>query len=231
MEKSKYRRDQLKLSQYEISKEEMDRICNVGCKSLKQRYTYITLQDTLLRREEFAKLRIENVDFSKRRITIIGKGNKRRVVPITLRALNLIKDIIGERKQGFILRKLARDNSKKYSDGHISIWAVDKIIRKIGQNAEFICPVPGRKFLFPHLLRHSMSRYFRKNGMRVEELQNILGHQSAKTTQDTYAVPSIDTTQDTYDRIIGESKQDTKALIEEITKEILNKIKKDNIVN
>lgn len=47
------------------------------------------------------------------------------------------------------------------------------------------------KHVSPHLFRHSIARHLKSAGYLAEFIQKFLGHQSTKTTMDTYGTLSL----------------------------------------
>lgn len=63
-------------------------------------------------------------------------------------------------------------------------------------------PNPAKEDINPHLFRHSFARMMLERGMRMEEVQKLLGHSSIRTTMDVYGTPGMETVQSSYDKIM-----------------------------
>ena len=159
---------------------------------------------TGVRVSELLGIRIGDIDFENRAIIIkVLKQRKkdrkpferRRVVPVDRGTLDEIKRYLEWRKQfpykGDLLFPITRQR-------------VDQIFWMLGRRAgikEIGDPAVSkyRKF-HPHILRHSFSIHCVKNGMSIERLQKILGHQSPTTTS-VYLQYSVTDLHESYDRI------------------------------
>jgi integrase/recombinase XerD len=159
---------------------------------------------TGIRVGELVTLRLEDIDFENRAIIIrVQKMRKRdgktierrRVVPIDRRTLEMIKEYLEWRKQfpykGDLLFPITRQR-------------VNQIFWKLGRKAgieEIGDPaVSQHRKLHPHHLRHSFAIHCIKKGMSIERLQKILGHQSPTTTS-VYLQYSIADLHEDYDRV------------------------------
>ena len=72
-----------------------------------------------LRREEITVLDIRDIEFQRRRVTVCGKGDKTRVVPVfDEETLSDLKHLIGDRKVGFVFQ--SEGNRQTFSSARIS---------------------------------------------------------------------------------------------------------------
>ena len=181
-------------SVYYLTREEIRKII-VCAPSLRDRVIIKILARTGMRRGELRDVEIRDVDFEKRRIYIrSGKGNKSRTVPVDTDTLQDIKFYIGDRNQGKLIISNKQDT--------ISLKQINEICAKCGRIAGVRHPNPGKSDINPHLFRHSFARMMLEKGMRMEEVQKLLGHASIKTTIDVYGTPGIESVQKNYDKII-----------------------------
>jgi integrase len=60
-----------------------------------------------------------------------------------------------------------------------------------GCEASITHPYSNAKHISPHLFRHSIARHLKSAGYPAEFIQKFLGHQSIKTTMDTYGTLSL----------------------------------------
>ena len=72
-----------------LTSEETDSLMN-ACTEGKEKLLVWGLLETGLRIEEFLSLRKEQIDWQAKRVRIVGKIKKRRVVPLTDRAVSLL---------------------------------------------------------------------------------------------------------------------------------------------
>lgn len=159
---------------------------------------------TGIRVGELTGIRIQDIDFDNRAVVIkVQKMRKkdgkvierRRVVPIDQRTLDMVRQYLEWRKQfpykGDLLFPITRQR-------------VDQVFWKLGRRAginEIGDPsISKHTKMHPHVLRHSFSIYAIKRGMSIERLQKILGHQSPTTTS-VYLQYSVADLHEDYDRV------------------------------
>lgn len=128
-----------------------------------------TLADTGLRIREVIGLERGRVNFDSLYLTVLGKGNKERVVPFSVELRRKLFRHL--RTHNFELVFCSRTGSKlRYDNLRRDFNAV---LDKVGVK-------PDGKF---HSLRKTFSTNFAREGGNLFALQNILGHASISTTQ------------------------------------------------
>lgn len=115
-----------------------------------------------LRRGEVLGLRVGDVDFRRRTIRVLGKGQKERVVPMAERVVVPLWEVCRGKGAG--------DRVFRLSPGKLH-QAVTKLARAAGLEG-FHC----------HSLRHSFATRLLEQGANVREVQQLLGHESLETT-------------------------------------------------
>ncbi|CAB4626899.1 unannotated protein [freshwater metagenome] len=126
---------------------------------------------------ELCGLDLNDVDYDRQTIKVLGKGNKERTIPLgnpAVRALTLWL------KQG-------RDQIANSNSGNaVFIGARGK---RIDQRAvrtvvyEALSAIEGIERMGPHALRHSAATHLLEGGADLRTVQEILGHASLATTQ------------------------------------------------
>jgi len=142
-------------------KEQLSKITNLKHK------TILTLTYSVgLRVSEVVNLKIEDID-SKRMIIHIknSKGKKDRIVPLSQRVLDLLRDYWKEYKPKEYL-------FNGQSGGKYSIGSCQKIYKKYIDESSSI-----------HTLRHSSFTNLLESGTDLRIIQKIAGHSSSKTTE------------------------------------------------
>ncbi|MFQ6007341.1 MAG: tyrosine-type recombinase/integrase [Candidatus Zixiibacteriota bacterium] len=145
-------------------------------------YTMIALlYATGLRREELAGVKMSDIDKHMGLITVTGKGNKVRVVPIGERTLEDLRVYL-QRRAEFLGAKGAMSPSLPLaplflnkSGGPLSVRSIDRVVKKYGRHVGID--------LTPHGLRHSFATHLLENGADLILIKEILGHSSLSTTQ------------------------------------------------
>ena len=132
--------------------------------------------DTGIRLNELITLRQSKIDFVIGEMTVLGKGNKERKVPIGSQAKKaLIEYLTKERPEP----ENPRDADCVYlnADRHpISNEVVEKVFQRVKKAA-------GLPNFHPHICRHTFSVRYLINGGDVFSLQKILGHSSLEMTR------------------------------------------------
>ena len=190
-------KQQMQASAYHLKPGDIKKL-TVAAVNFRDRCLVKTLWWLALRRHEVRALDIRDIDFARKRVTVLkGKGEKTRVVPvIDDEFLSDLQMLIGARKTGAVF--LSNEHKA------LSLRMVNHIVQKLGEKAGVKNPNPRLTHLNPHLIRHSMSRWLKSQGFPVEFVQNFLGHESYKTTMDMYGTMSIDEMQEVAARKLGE---------------------------
>lgn len=131
-----------------------------------------------LRVSELVDFRISQIYESEKFISVIGKGNKQRLVPISDYTLRLINIYIKHVRMQVQIQK-----------GNEDILFLNRRGKKLTRNMIFIIIQKPAKDAFidktisPHTLRHSFATHLLENGANLESIQKMLGHESITTTE------------------------------------------------
>jgi integrase/recombinase XerD len=135
------------------------------------------LYDTAIRRAEMADIKLCDLDLEAGYIRIHGKGNKDRVVPVSERVCELVRQYILFVRPSFIKQDdpgyliLNRSGNKMVANG---IYVVVK---------SCVGLAGIKKNVSTHSLRHTCATHMLKNGAPVRHIQEMLGHESLESTQ------------------------------------------------
>lgn len=128
-----------------------------------------------LRLSELVNINFKDIKDDK--LTIIGKGNKERVVHLNKACLSAIDGYLKERKNNSIIDKDALFVSERGT--RISQRMVELIVKKYIA----LAGLDTRKYS-PHKLRHTAATLMHKYGhVDIRALQQVLGHETIATTQ------------------------------------------------
>lgn len=130
-----------------------------------------------LRLAELRGLRGEQLHLEAGFVTVIGKGNKERIVPVGERALAVLRKYLETARPA-----LARPGSpanvflttRGTAFSHTAMWA--RVVRRARRAGV-------RQRVTPHRLRHSFATHLLENGADLRVIQELLGHASISTTQ------------------------------------------------
>ena len=152
------------------------------------------LYDTGLRRSELIGLKIENVDFARQTLKVVGKGNKMREIPLLaslcqeiLLYLEAVEALVcGKRslKEPLLVTFRGRPLYPVYVDRTVKAELGD------------VKGITGRKS--PHVLRHSIATELMNEGTDLNSIKEMLGHSSLATTQ-VYTHSSFARLKDIYE--------------------------------
>ncbi|MBS5934905.1 MAG: tyrosine-type recombinase/integrase [Clostridiales bacterium] len=162
-----------------------------ACKTPKEKALFELLDSTACRISEIDNIRLEDINWNEMSITVIGKGNKQRIVYFSTKAKLNIIDYLQTRK--------GESNYLFISDhapyGQIKPRALQLIIKKIKDRSGVTEKVHAHKF------RRTQATHLLNSGMSLPGVQKLLGHESPETTQ-RYAQLSQENLRNEYNRLI-----------------------------
>jgi integrase/recombinase XerC len=130
-----------------------------------------------LRLSELTKLNKSDLDFNSGTITVVGKGEKERIVPFGSFASKAIKKWLEIRKT---ITNLNSDNEILF----LSKGAKKLTSRAIQYRLKFWAIKQGvPENIHPHLLRHSFASHLLQSSQDLRAVQELLGHSNISTTQ------------------------------------------------
>lgn len=141
-----------------------------------------TLYFTGLRASELVSLNYQSVNLNQRMIRVIGKGNKERIVPISVECQRDIQRYIKNSRDE--LHSHLKDPKKDSP----ALFYNDSGERLTTRGLEYILDSIEEKTgtfvgLHPHVLRHSFATHLLENGADLRTIQELLGHASINATQ------------------------------------------------
>lgn len=176
-----------------LSYDEVQLLINTAYKT---KYVYGLLIKTLfitgIRVSEISNLKLEDLFLSENKIKVVqGKGRKDRMVLINDELKKELITHLGNRKRGYVFEST---HSKNFSQRRI-----EQIVQDAGKEANI------NKKVTPHVLRHSMATYLLNKGLRLDQVQLLLGHTNPRTTE-IYAKTSLEAVKDDFEKIMGKGK-------------------------
>ena len=134
---------------------------------------------TGLRRSELIGLKVGSVDLERKKLKVVGKGNKMREIPLVtslceelllyLKAVEALVESERSLKEPLLVTYTGRQLYPVYVDRAVK--------RQLGSAKE----IKGRKS--PHVLRHSIATELMNEGTDINSIKELLGHSSLATTQ------------------------------------------------
>lgn len=158
-----------KYTRHPLSAIDMEKLRAV-CNNDRDRALVEFFYATACRCEELVNVKIADVDFDRKEVLLFGKGRKERISYLNARAVVALQTYLKNRKgtSEYLFCKQKRPYSK------ITTRTVEEIINKLGERA-------GIK-VSPHIIRHTTATDAISNGMPIEQVQRLLGHESITTT-------------------------------------------------
>lgn len=149
------------------------------------------LCSTGIRVGELVKLNRSDVDFENRECIVFGKGNKQRKVYFDARTKIHLQRYLGERTD--TNEALFVSLLKPFD--RLQISGVEIRLRKIGRELSF-------HKVHPHKFRRTLATMAIDKGMPIEQVQQLLGHQSIDTTLQ-YAMVNQNNVKESHRKYIG----------------------------
>ncbi len=132
-----------------------------------------------LRVSELVNLKRSNLYFHEGYITVIGKGDKERLVPIGEDAMKQVQFYLDHERKN--LKKVLPGN-----DDFVFINSRGKPLSRIWifLIIKDLCTLAGiEKNVSPHTFRHSFATHLIEGGADLKVVQDLLGHESITTTE------------------------------------------------
>jgi integrase/recombinase XerD len=169
-----------------LSEQDIEKLLEYAAKDqtnfgIRNRVMLMLLYVTGMRISELCDLRLQSINFTEGLISVHGKGDKQRMVPVLPELLDLIEHtylkqvypvLVGHYHSDYLFPSIYLDRVQ-----NISRQAFWLILKKMAQGAGV------SQKLSPHLLRHSLATHLLKKGANLRLLQILLGHERLATVQ------------------------------------------------
>ncbi len=152
-----------------ISKEKIAMMLKVTL-NIKHKMIISLLYSGGLRRSEVLELKLSDIQSDRGLLKIrAAKGKKDRHTILSIPLLKQLREYYREYRPR---EYLFEGQGGKYSAGSVA-----KIVKRAGEKAGI------KQTLTPHMLRHSFATHLLEQGTDLRYIQELLGHQSSKTTE------------------------------------------------
>jgi len=144
--------------------------------SLNTKMLITVFYSTGMRLSELINMKERQVDFSRKQLKILGKGNKERIIPAGPDLLNTLREYINEKRKVF----------EKTDDVLLVSSRGKKLYPKYAYNLVKTILSEEVKTLdkkSPHVLRHTFATHLMNNGANLDAVKELLGHASLASTQ------------------------------------------------
>ncbi len=165
-----------------LSVEEIDLMLSFIDRSTPEGERNLAMLETMyscgLRVSELISLKLSDLHINDGFISVIGKGDKQRLIPIGKSALRLIDNYLTHHRSHIKIKKNNEDMiflSKRGTS--ITRQMVFYVIKDLAEK------VGIKKPLSPHTFRHSFATHLVEGGADLRAVQEMLGHESITTTE------------------------------------------------
>jgi len=151
-----------------------------ACITPRERALMEVLYATGGRLSEIQKMSRGDIDYQSMSVSVIGKGDKQRIVYFSQKAIYHLKK--------YLMRRLD-DNpalfvSIRKPHGRLSGRGIEHVIQVISDRSEV------EKNVHPHIFRHTFATLLLQNGASLIAVQELLGHSDPKTTMTYVSITS-----------------------------------------
>jgi site-specific recombinase XerD len=153
-----------------LSVDEIQRMFDV-CENKKHKVIMALLYSCSLRVSELINLKWKHIDRSRMIINIIqAKGKKDRQVGLNVKLISLLEEYYKEYKpKEYVLNG---QTLLQYSETSVS-----QVVKQLAKKANI-----NNKRIYTHLMRHTSATHLVENGVDINLIQKLLGHNNVKTT-------------------------------------------------
>ena len=143
---------------------------------LRNRCILELLYDTGIRVSELVNLKINDIEFDKKTINILGKGKKERIVYYGDYLQEVLEKYINDSRKYLLNNKVSEYLILNNNGSKITTRGVEYIIDKMVNEAAI------KHKISPHVLRHTFATHMLNGGADIKSIQQLLGHESLSTT-------------------------------------------------
>ncbi|MBF5081495.1 tyrosine-type recombinase/integrase [Quadrisphaera sp. INWT6] len=139
-----------------------------------------TLRYTGIRRTELTTLRLSDLEIERTRLSVLGKGNKLRTVPLPPVYVEVMTWYLTE------VRRYLPESDRLFANprsllqgphrGATNGKTLERVVQRYGEMAGVAGPH------LPHRWRHTYATYLLRRGLGISHIQKLLGHASMTTT-------------------------------------------------
>ena len=126
---------------------------------------------------ELCGLDLEDIDYARQTIRVLGKGNKERTIPIGNPAMRALESWLKTGRESLV----GANSERAVFLGARGKRIDQRTVRTMVYHA--LAALEGVEKMGPHALRHSAATHLLEGGADLRTVQEILGHASLATTQ------------------------------------------------
>lgn len=190
-----------KLPEY-VDEQKLEQLLEGDMEALKgESLTFIALRDAIMldffyrtgvRLSELIGLCMKDVNLYNLTVTVLGKRNKVRQIPISMDFRHILSRYISEREK--FMAEVHNSGDSFFVDNKGNKMYPGFVYRIVKRE---VSKVSTGKKRSPHVLRHSFATAMLNNGADINSIKEILGHSSLAATQ-VYTHNSIEKLKEIY---------------------------------
>lgn len=178
---------------------EVDTHLLAAAETARDRLALLVLLDCGLRRSELTAIMARDFDLRERRLTVFGKGQKHRILPLRGRIVPAIDEYLLTELREPVGRRPRPDDYLLYSEhrNRHGIYRADPALRMPGQTAHHwwyrhlqaagLVEKDVERGMNMHRARHTFATELRRTpGVDLGDVQHMLGHEDIHTTEAYY---------------------------------------------
>jgi integrase/recombinase XerD len=155
-----------------LSDDELE-LLRCTCETPREKAIVEFMYSTGCRVSEVASVNKDDINWNKRSLMVVGKGDKEREVYLNAKAVLLLHNYLATRTD----TKPALFVCSKKPYNRLGSRSFEEIIKELGERANL------SKNIHPHILRHTLATHLLRAGVPLPVVQRILGHESCSTTE------------------------------------------------
>lgn len=149
------------------------------------------LLSTGMRVSELVSIKVNDIDFNRLEIKVLGKGNKERICYFNMHSLDSLKDYLDLSRNKLLNGKESEYLFINHIGGELTTRGIRDIIDRIIKQ----CSVDSK--ITPHTFRHTFATLLLNEGCDLKSVQELLGHVNLSTTS-IYTHVTNDKIKDVY---------------------------------
>jgi site-specific recombinase XerD len=149
-----------------------------------------------MRLSELTGLNLTDIDLKQNQVSVHGKGNKQRIIPLGKTVATILKEfrekrteLYGERTDGDARKALFIAASGQRMYDRAVRYMVEDYLKKTSEVTQ----------KSPHVLRHSFATHMLDNGADIRIIKEFLGHANLAATQ-VYTHTSMERLKNVYEQ-------------------------------
>lgn len=142
------------------------------------------LYDTAARVQEMTEIQLKDIRLDNPAvITLHGKGDKMRQVPIMNKTKELLKKYMEEKKYHTGISKGNNYLFVNQKNQQLSRWGITYVLDKYVEMARKDCGFQVSFPVTPHVIRHAKAMHLLQSGVNLIYIRDFLGHVDCSTTE------------------------------------------------